>query len=203
MSRSPLSQGKEVTSQRRRRAAIWRTVAIILVTAGIGIIYPWRSVENTEEIEDAQALVDAMSVAHHSIAVTEQADLDEFTSDQDGFSGMETQTPGGVPAAALIGPSGENCLIMHWTAPGEAQVGRLPPEWPCTPDSIAVVPLAAHDGYVPGTGPPFDVTPLIREARTPAWFIVALVALAGLGLRAGVDLFLILIRPDQFFSDSD
>lgn len=36
------------------------------------------------------------------------------------------------------------------------------------------------------------MTRWIRDARTPAWFIVALVVLAGVGLKASVDLFLIL-----------
>lgn len=203
MSVQPSFRNIEVSPRRRWRAAAWRILWIVFVIAGVALVYPWRTVENSEEIEKAQELVDAMSDAHYSVAVTDEVDLDSFTAARNGFEGMETQTPGGVPASGLVGASDENCLILHWTAPEEAQVGRLPREWPCSPDSIAVVPLAAHDGYVPGTGPPFDVTPLIREAHTPAWFIAALVVLAAVGLKASVDLFLILVRPDDFLSHTD
>lgn len=44
------------------------------------------------------------------------------------------------------------------------------------------------------------MTRWIRDARTPAWFIVVLVGLAGVGLKASVDLFLVLVRPDESFS---
>jgi hypothetical protein len=192
-----------VPTRRRVRAALWRIVWMSAAVSGLALIYPWRSVENISEIEQAQMLIDEMSAAHRSVAVTRDSSLDEYTRPEDGSQGLDTQTPGGVPAAGLIGLAGENCLIMHWTTPEEAQVGRLPAQWPCVPESVAVVPLAAHEGYVPGTGPPFDVTPLIREAHTPAWFIAALIALAAIGLKAGADLFLILVRPDAFFSDRE
>lgn len=203
MSAQPSHRDKEISSRRKRRAATWRILWLVLVIAGVALVYPWRAVENTEEIEKAQELVGSMSEAHRSIAVTGDLEIDEVANAAYGFEGMETQTPGGVPALGLVGASDENCLVMHWTAPEEAQVGRLPPEWPCSPSSIAVVPLTAHDGYVPGTGPPFDVTTLIREAHTPIWFIAALVILIAIALKAAVDLFLILMRPDDFFSGPD
>lgn len=181
------------------RAASWRIAWIIVAAIAITLIFPWRSVDNADEVADAQLLIDSMSRAHDSISSGEST-LEELTIVDDGFTGFTSVTPGGVPAVGLVGRIGDDCLVMHWTAAGIAQVGRLPPNLGCDAAQIEEVPLRPNSGYVPGTGPPFDVTPLIREAHTPAWFVAALVVLVWLMLRSSLDLFLIFQRPDVFFS---
>lgn len=181
------------------RAASWRIAWIVLAAIALTLIYPWRSIDNAAEVAQAQMLVDSMSSAHDAISSGE-ANPEEFTIADDGFAGFTSITPGGVPAVGLIGRSGDTCLVMHWTAPGIAQVGRLSPNLGCDPAQIEEVPLRPNAGYVPGTGPPFDVTPLVREAHTPVWFVAALVMLVWLMIRSGLDLFLIFQRPDFFFS---
>lgn len=183
----------------KMRAASWRIAWIIFAAIAMTFIFPWRSVDNADEVADAQLLVDSMSRAHDSISSGESTPED-FTIVDDGFTGFTSVTRGGVSAVGLVGRSGDDCLVMHWTAPEIAQVGRLPPNLGCDPAQIEEVPLRPNAGYVPGTGPPFDVTPLIREAHTPAWFVAALVVLVWLALKAGLDLFLIFQRPDVFFS---
>lgn len=195
-----MSHGNSEAGRRQQiRAAAVRALWICLALVGIALIYPWRSVDNPEEITAAQTLVDEMSEAHHSISdgVT---DVDDYTIDDDGFTGFEAATPGGVAALGLIGPSGTNCLAMHWTAPNIAQVGRLPSGTDCAPEVIEEVPIRPNDGYVAGTGPPFDVTSLIREAETPFWFLAALIVLAWVVIKASLDLYLIVVRPDYFFA---
>lgn len=182
------------------RAATIRTIWIVLAVAALASIYPWRSVDNAEEIAAAQSFVDSMSVAHDAVAGGRSVVAD-FTIADHGFVGFETVTPGGVPATGLIGPIGNDCLVMHWTAPEIAQVGRLPSNRPCSPGEITVVPLQPNNGYVPGTGPPFDVTSLIREAHTPIWFVAAAIVLAWVVIKAGLDIFLIFLRPDHFFAE--
>lgn len=182
------------------RAGAWRIAWIVLAVAGMAAIYPFRSSDNAEEVAAAQALVDAMSEAHDSVTVGD-SDIGDFTLEGHGFAGFAAVTPGGVPAEVLLGRSGENCIVMHWTAPRIAQVGRLVDGQNCQPARIAEVPVRPNDGYVPGTGPPFDVTPLIYKARTPFWFMAALVVLIWVTIKAALDLFLIALRPDHFFSD--
>ena len=181
-------------------AGAWRIAWILLAVAAMVVIYPWRLVENAEEVAEVQTLVNSMSDAHDSITAG-ASDVEEFTLGDDGFSGFRAVTPAGVPAVGLVAQSGDNCVVMHWTAPDIAQVGRLPPDQACDPAQILEVPVRPNDGYVPGTGPPFDVTPLVREARTAVWFVVALVVLAWIVIKATLDLVLIVLRPDHFFSE--
>jgi hypothetical protein len=154
-------------------------------------------VDNAVEVAAAQELADAMSHAHQAI-VAGESDLEDYTIATDGFQGFPTKTVGGVPAQALIGARGSNCLVMHWTAPFEAQLGRLEAGMSCSPGSIDHVPLTGHEGYVAGTGPPFDVTALVRVAHTPIWFVVVLVILFAIALKAVADLVLVVTRPDRF-----
>lgn len=181
------------------RSGIWRIVWILVAITGMVLIYPWRSVDNAGEVAEAQLLVDDMSDAHDSI-VSGASTVDEYAVAEDGFAGFVAVTPGDIAATGLIGMSGDDCVVMHWTAPDIAQVGRMTPDVACDPSEIEEVPLRPNSGYVPGTGPPFDVTPLIREAHTPVWFLGALVVLAWLFIKSGLDLFLIFLRPDYFFS---
>lgn len=183
--------------RRRIRATAWRGFWLMVAVVGMTLIYPYRGADNSQEVSDAQALVDDMSAAHYSI-VAGDVEVEQFSTPDDGFEGMQSETPGGVPASALIGTTGDNCLLMYWTAPERAQVARLPLDGPCSRDSVASIPPTAHDGYVEGRGPPFDVTALIREEWTPVWFLATAVILATAGLKAGIDLFLIFQRPDQF-----
>lgn len=184
----------------KTRASFWRALWVVFAIAGMALISPWRSVDNAAEVAEVQTLVDEMSTALESIAAGTSS-VDDFTLANDGFEGFSAVTPGGIPAEGFIGPSEDNCLVLHWTNPDIAQVGRLSAGRTCDASEIDEVPLRPNDGYVPGTGPPFDVTPLIREAHTPAWFIAVLVALVWLAIRAGLDLFLIFQRPDYFFAD--
>ena len=163
-------------------------------------IFPFRTADNAEEVEEVQLLVDTMSTAHDTIT-SGTSDVDEFTIEEHDFVGFLTETPRGLPAVGLIGQSGDHCIFMHWTAPNIAQVGRLVTGGACDPGSIVEVPIRPNGGYVPGTGPPFDVTPLVYEARTPFWFLGALVVLVWITIKAALDLFLIALRPDHFFSD--
>lgn len=184
----------------KMRAAVWRVFWILLAIGGMAVIYPWRSVDNAAEVAEAQMFVDEMSAALNAIA-DGTSDVEDFTAENEGFAGFATVTRAGNPAGALIGRVGDNCIILHWTQPDIAQVGRLPSNRACNAASIDEIPVRPNDGYVPGTGPPFDVTPLIREAHTPAWFVGAMVFLFWLAIKAGLDLFLIFQRPDYFFSD--
>ncbi len=182
------------------KAGVWRLLWILLAIGGMAVIYPWRSVDNAGEVAEVQMLVDEMSAALDSIAEG-NSDVEDFTTENNRFEGFEAVTPAGNPAKALLGKVGDNCMILHWTQPDIAQVGRLPGNHACSPAEIDEIPVRPNDGYVPGTGPPFDVTPLIREAHTPAWFVGAMVVLSWLTIKAGSDLFLIFQRPDYFFSD--
>lgn len=181
------------------RAGAWRIVWVLAAVAGMAAIYPFHSADNAEEVADVQGLVDAMSAAHDSIT-SGSANVGDFMLADKGFTGFVAITPGGVPAEGLIGQSGEHCVVMHWTAPNIAQVGRLIPDQGCDPARITEVPIRPNHGYVPGTGPPFDVTPLIYEAQTPFWFIGTLIVLIWITIKAALDLFLIALRPDHFFS---
>lgn len=184
----------------KMKAGVWRVFWMLLALGGMAVIYPWRSVDNAAEVAEVQMLVDEMSAALDLVAVG-NSDVEDFTTENDGFAGFETVTPAGNPAEALIGQIGDNCIILHWTQPDIAQVGRLPGNQTCNAAAIDEIPVRPNDGYVPGTGPPFDVTPLIREAHTPAWFVGGMVVLVWLTIKAGLDLFLIFQRPDYFFSD--
>lgn len=185
----------------KTRATAWRVVWILFALAGMALLSPWRLVDNAPEVAEVQSLVDEMSIAVESIAAG-TSNVADFTFADDGFEGFSAATPAEIPAEGLIGQSGDNCVVMHWTSPDIAQVGRLPADQTCDARGIDEVPIRPNNGYVPGTGPPFDVTPLIREAHTPAWFIAAMIVLIWLTIRAGLDLFLIFQRPDYFFSES-
>lgn len=181
------------------KAAGWRIAWMLVAIAVMAAIFPFRTADNAEEVAQVQLLVDGMSNAHHSIT-SGMSDVEDFAIEEHGFTGFLTETPRGLPAVGLIGQSGDHCIIMHWTAPDIAQVGRLVPGVACDPGSIVEVPIRPNGGYVPGTGPPFDVMPLVYEARTPFWFLGALVVLVWIIIKASLDLFLIALRPDHFFS---
>lgn len=164
------------------------------------LIYPWRVVENTADITAAQFLVNEMVTAQVAVE-SGMAEVTDYDMAGAGFEGFVTTTRGGTPARGFIGRTGGDCLVMHWAAPESAQVGRLPAATPCQREQIGTVPLRSHDGYVPGTGPPFDVTPLVGEAWTPFWFVVATILLVWVAIRGATDLFAILVRPDHFFEE--
>ena len=173
---------------------------ILLAVVGMILIYPWRAVENSAEIAAAQSLVDEMVEAHSAVA-SGMAEVTDFDMASAGFEGFISTTPGGVQARGFIGRTDGDCLVMHWTAPDIAQVGRIPAASPCHPEQVGTVPLRSHDGYVPGTGPPFDVTSLVREAWTPFWFVAAAILLVWLTIKSATDLFTMFVRPDHFFED--
>ena len=182
------------------RAGSWRVAWILFSLVGMTLIYPWRVAENTAEIAAAQSLVDDMVAALVAVE-SGKAGVDDYDKVSFGFEGFVTSTPGGVPAQGFIGGADGDCLVMHWTAPDIAQVGRLPDATSCRAEQIGSVPLKSHNGYVPGTGPPFDVTPLVREAWTPLWFVAASIVLFWVAFRAATDLFTMFVRPDHFFEE--
>ena len=173
---------------------------ILFALVGMILIYPWRVVENTAEIAAAQSLVDDMVAAQMAVE-SGMAEVTDYDTASVGFEGFVTTTLGGIPARGLIGDAEGDCLVMHWTAPDIAQVGRLPAGTSCRAEQVGAVPLRSHSGYVPGTGPPFDVTPLVREASTPPWFVAASIVLFWVAIRAATDLFTMFVRPDHFFEE--
>lgn len=180
----------------RFAAGVRRVVTIAVAVALIVVIHPWRSVDNAAEVAAAQQVVDAM-VAGRQAILDGGAEPGSFSIGADGFAGGTAPTVNGDMATVLVAPIEGSCMVMHWVGERSAQVGRLDSGLPCELSSIVEVPLRANDGYVPGTGPPFDVTRLVLEARTPVWYLAALVLLAWIAIRAGLDVVLIVFRPDH------
>lgn len=180
----------------RFAAGVRRAVIIAVAVALIVVIHPWRSVDNATDVEAAQQLVDAMVSGRQAI-IDGSSEPSLFSMGADGFVGGRVATLSGDRGIVLIAPIEGSCMFMHWVEEASAQVGRLSPELPCELSSITEVPVLASDGYVPGTGPPFDVTRLVLEAYTPVWYLAALVLLAWIAIRAGLDVVLIVFRPDH------
>lgn len=164
--------------------------------AGIALIHPWRSVDNAPEVEAVQIYVDAMAQAYQAIR-SGTATSESFSEAVHGFTSASVPANDGSTGVLLIGRSADRCVFMHWGGRGIGQVGLLPADLPCAGASVAEIPVRPNAGYVPGTGPPFDVTPLVREAHTPIWYIFALAAFAWLALHASLDLFMLVFRPDR------
>ena len=183
----------------RRRVGSWRVVWIVIAVAGMILVHPWQRADNAGEVAAVQQMVDTMTVAFDAIREG-RANVGDFTVAADGFSGSAVPMKNGSTGVVLVAPTSKHCVFMHTFRERPvryAQVGRLPQGQPCSPSSIAMVPVADNDGYVAGTGPPFDVTLLIQVAWTPFWYLAAMTVLTAVAIKAGLDLMMVVLRPDR------
>lgn len=171
---------------------------MLVAIAVMATIFPFRTADKAEEVAEVQRLVDGMSTRMTPSPVVPPMSK---TSPSRSLGSLGSSPK--LPAACRRSASSVNPGTTASSCTGPRPTSLRWAGWfreDCDPDSIAEVPIRPNGGYIPGTGPPFDVTPLVYKARTPFWFLGALVLLLWIIIKATLDLFLIALRPDYFFS---